>query len=187
MESTLAEIKITYGNTSKIMIYQKGTSLDQFKAEIARGFNLSLSQFNLYDSERNAEIIHAFSLQDGRAFQVLEGGNLNGSYVDDNREGESENTKVINLDTLKGKIFENESLIDELNKWALKFKFQVMVSEGLKKMKSSFKKSFRCQIRTCPYRIIYLSDENCEKLQVYEKLSEKYKSHSKFMIYVELP
>ena len=48
--------------------------------------------------------------------------------------------KVINLDTLKGKIFENESLIDELNKWALKFKFQVMVSEGLKKMKSSFKK-----------------------------------------------
>jgi len=180
MENNFAEIKVSHGDTSKIMIYQIGVPFDVFKIDIIREFHLPFNQIILYDVERNAEITHPVSLRDGKAFQIQEGSDLNEFQSKRVEEEISKDTNIISFATLPDKTFHDESILEEVNKWALSMNFQVIVSEGLKKMNKSWKKSFRCHIRSCPYRLIFLSDENCENFKVYEKLSQKYQSHSKF-------
>jgi len=85
----------------------------------------------------------------------------------------------IEYSDLIGKKFKDENFLEELNKWALCHKFKLRLSEGIKKVSKGYKRTLICNTVSCDDKIVFLSENGVDAFQVYEKLSQKYKTHSK--------
>jgi len=72
-------------------------------------------------------------------------------------------------------------MIDELNKWANYHGFHLIVCEGKQLLKNSTKRTFKCNIKDCQYKIILKSDD--KTFQVCENFHKNTQSIDNIKIY----
>ena len=99
-------------------------------------------------------------------------------------ENLNEDSLVISFQDLIGEKFKKNKLLNSLNAWANSKGFHFILSEGAKQLKKGVKRTFACHVKGCEYKLLLKSDSNEDNFQVEEKLSSKYKKHSKILNYM---
>ena len=177
-----------YGDNRKLIIFKPHKTFEQFKEKIRRKFEMMNNDIKLIDVRQKAEITSKKSLKENIQIQIFALENLNLSEDQNHNENllstpiqdSTEDPLNISFQELIGKKFRNDKLLDSINAWANPKKFHLVLSEGAKKLKKGIKRTLSCHIKGCQYKILLKSDLEGENFEIDQKLSCKYKKHSKF-------
>lgn len=177
------ELCIDYEGSHKLIIFYHNTSFEDFKHYLKTLFGIQNKDIKLIDKKRNAEIISSLSFKE--EYEILlfpidvEVINSNEEvYSQQDVSNASENNNYVEFNDLIGKKFQENELQYKLNKWANGKCFRLVYCEGKQTLKTETKRSLKCNIKGCEYKLILKSDENGDNYQIYEKLSKKYILHS---------
>jgi len=180
------ELCVIYKDNRKLIIYEYNTSFCQFKEILKDEFRINNLDIILTDAKRNAQITSAKSFREENdiIISIIE----NENQLEENQHilveiiPDIDDKFGIPLDELLGKEFEDESLLLQLNAWANEKKFNLFISEGMKKLKKGFKRTLSCNVKNCGYRLVFKS-ETGEVYSVDQNLSQKYAKHSMLLFY----
>ena len=183
------ELDITFESETKLIFYENGMSMSDFQKEIRKHFNFGNGEIKLIATNKNAEITSTKSFEAHTIIhvkvekiedQVEADQNPNNTddlqQVDLNADVQCE----IDFGEIIQEKFKGEELLSAINIWANKLKFKLVYSQGKQNIKGGFKRALSCQVKNCPYRMIFVSSQKEEDYKICEKLSSKYKAHSKF-------
>jgi len=177
------ELCIQYEQDRKLIIFDNKMTFLEFKEDLKKEFKIGPKDIKLIDIKRNAEITSAHSLKEENEIELsikeAELVNSDEKEIEKKLFADTQESYEINFDDLTQKLFQEKSLVDELNKWANYHGFHLIVCEGKQLLKNSTKRTLKCNIKDCQYKIIFKSDDkNGNNYQVCEKLSQKYTKHS---------
>lgn len=179
------DLCVSFGDIRKLIYYESGLSITNFKEYLLTEFRLSSNTFKLIDIQKNAEITSEKLFKSEQEIRIeLDLGNSSAINQQSQQPEENkiqEQDGIIGYDDIKDRLFDEGTLLESLNDWAATKKFHLWIAEGEKKMdkaKTTQKMTFRCSIRPCKYRIMFKSNKEGKNFQVYEKLSKKYTKHS---------
>ena len=85
---------------------------------------------------------------------------------------------TINVEYLAKRLFNGETLLEEVNKWAIGFKFKLIFLEGLKSLKNGFKRVVGCQVKDCKFKLIFKSNKNGKDFKLEEDLKLVHNVHT---------
>ena len=179
------ELIIAYKNQRKLIVFERDTSFSAFKIMLKTFFSISNQEIMLIDINRNAEITSVYSFREGKEIEIqgLEDNPINERMPDENfllQQNNAESIEIRYADLIE-KTFTHDELLEKVNEWAIPKKFKLYYSEGAKETKKGVKRTLACQITTCKYRIVFKSNNNDDNFKIYEKLSQKYMTHSNFL------
>jgi len=191
------ELCIAFEQEKVIFFFEINTPFSAFVSTLANHFNISEQQIKLIEEERNAEVVSTRSLDSNKHYKIvlkqLESNEpslqifsisqpfpLHQNQVPNNEKGK------ISLNYFKGKKIASKHLLNEINEWAGTFKFKLALSEGKKKQKQGYKRTFACSNAKCNFKLVFLSDLEEKDYSLNFEGSIKYDTHSKlFFIFVD--
>jgi len=194
MDSNIFGIYISYDNDKAVFSYKKGTSLKTFLKRVKKAFKIPQLEVQLIDIEWDARILAAAILNPLKKYRIqvvadADDENLNTRNINLNAAlplniAESNEHTIINpgeidIQILAGEKFSNRILTREIKQWAGERRFKLKVSEGKKKLKKGFKRTFVCPIKNCKFKMVFKADLEDEEYVIDTKLSQKYHFHSK--------
>jgi len=137
---------------------------------------------------RNAEITSPRSLKNNTEIRIEElkedaFENVDFQESDDNPSSVSSSeivvTRTISYADIQQKKYTRQELFLQMKLWANEKKFNLVLKEGVIHLKSEKKVIFHCQIKNCPYRVIFKAKKQNNLFQIYSKLSSKYRLSGK--------
>ena len=141
----------------------------------------------LIDSRKEAKITSEKSLREDRPLRIIisaskpanssQGNHYSKSDQEDHQANKN-NLHQIRFDELLTRSFEDKNILDEINKWALDYKFKLRFGEGKRIWRKKYKLTLVCSTNNCPYKLISNSEVSNEGYKVVEKLSKKYSQHN---------
>lgn len=138
------QLCIIFGDVRKLIFFQCNTLLSDFKSYLKEEFKIGAQNIILIDEKRNAEITSQKSFREDHNIIILVDEEVNQIseppiVLNSNQVPSSENnfSKTIDFNELKGKKYESKTLLQKVNAWANDKKFQLYISEGLKKLKKA--------------------------------------------------
>ena len=172
------ELVISFENQSKLIFFEEGTTMEDFKTEIRKHFNLGVREIKLIAINKNAEIISTKSFQSDLQIEIKVEKAVQNKDRTDNSPKHKDLTEIDYNEIINEK-FTGDELLSAINLWTKKFKFSLVFGQGKQKIKEGWKRILSCQKKKCSYRLIFLSSENEKDYKICEKLSSQYKIHSK--------
>ena len=91
--------------------------------------------------------------------------------------------REISYEEIKDLEFRDSSIVEDVNKWAVKYGFHMRSTEGLKKLNMRWGGTLKCSEKKCNYKLYFISQSKEEGFSLYGELGIKYKSHSKALLF----
>ena len=88
----------------------------------------------------------------------------------------------IDIKEIKRLKFTEESLLLDINQWAMKQKFRLTFREGRKRTKKGFRRVLGCPVSECNFKLTFKSNMEDGEYLVDLDLAEKYNRHSKIIL-----
>ena len=163
--------------------------MSEFQKEIKKHFNFGNGEIKLIATNKNAEITLTKSFEAHTIIHVkIE--KIEDQVEADQNPTNTEDLQQVNLSAavqceidfgeISEEKFKGEELLFAINIWTNKLKFKLVYSQGKQNIKGGLKRVLNCQVKNWPYRMIFLSSQKEQDYNICEKLSSKYKAHSKF-------
>jgi len=185
------EVTITYEDQCKLFMYEVGMPLNEALELLKRIFFIAQDLLiKLIDIRKEAEITSEKSFREDRPLRIVtyaskpvnsSQGNHSSQSDQEDHQANKNSLHQIRFDELLTRSFQDRNILDEINKWALNYKFKLRFGEGKKNLKKKYKLTLVCSTNNCPYKLIFNSEVFNEGYKVVEKLSKKYSQHSKFL------
>jgi len=172
------ELFISYQETTKILIYEKNLSLEEFLTQVKKEFKLNSSIKLLFN---DAEITSAHSFCHGRKLllEVIEESQNVPDVIQENKEHMGDRKEGINIEDIENVEFQSDVLLEKLNEWSQPQKFKLIKSEGTKAMSTGFFRTFICSEKECKFRLTFKSNKEGKFYKLDSNLAQKHCIHSK--------
>ena len=156
MVSTAIRLYISYvGEDKKIVSFSKEKyTKETFLLHLKALFSINEGCIRLYESNSNAELMDMddFGENDNLYIKVETSPPPQTSLISE--------TFQINIDSLRNNTFEHDSLLLEVNSWAMPLKFKMIYSEGLKPTKNGYKRVLKCHWKGCQFALTFKSNKD---------------------------
>ena len=160
---------VTYKEAKRKISIDVAEDFNKIKTGIQKEFCLDDINFRIFEVQSKAEISSSLAFEQGNNLFIL---------------FEEENflplalSAIISLSGISKDLFGEEELLIKVNHWASNKGFQVVYREGIKKLAKGFKRTMRCNIEGCQFKLTFKNDKEGGKFKLDEALSLKWNKYT---------
>jgi len=177
--NNIAELFVCYQGTNKLIVYEIGTSLEEFLQQIQKNFSLNAPIKFLYN---NVEITSTHSLIHDKKLSVVvteENQISKEPQLSSDSVVSNEEQQEISLKDVEKIKFSADVLSEKLNEWAISLKFKLIKPEGTKKLLNGYSQSLVYSEKGCKFRLTFKSNKEGKIYELNNVLAKKNCIHSK--------